>query len=61
VDSKWSHPADLNEDGGVDGADVQAFFDGWENTRDPGDVNHVGGIDGSDVQFLIQVWEAGAS
>jgi len=52
-------PADYNMDGGIDGADVQAFFDDWENGRVGGDVNQDGGIDGADVAFFFQVWEAG--
>jgi len=32
-------PADYTMDGGIDGADFQAFFDDWENAREPADVN----------------------
>ena len=53
-------PADYNMDGGIDGADVGAFFYDWENDLPRADVNQDGGIDGADVQFFFQVWEAGA-
>jgi hypothetical protein len=52
-------PADYNQDGGVDGADVNAFFADWENGRDGADVNQDGGIDGADVEYFFQVWERG--
>ena len=52
-------PADYNQDGGIDGTDVQAFFADWENGLMPADVNQDGGIDGADVQFFFEVWEAG--
>ncbi len=50
--------ADFNQDGGIDGADLQAFFDAWENQSDPrADVNQDGGIDGSDVGAFVALWE----
>ncbi|MBX3410985.1 MAG: hypothetical protein KF859_14010 [Phycisphaeraceae bacterium] len=52
-------PADYNQDGGIDGADVQAFFADWEQGLPCSDVNEDGGIDGSDVQFFFGVWENG--
>jgi hypothetical protein len=52
-------PADYNQDGGIDGADVQAFFADWENGITPADVNLDGGIDGADVQYFFEVWAAG--
>jgi len=51
--------ADFNQDGGIDGSDVGAFFDVWEAGRPCGDVNEDGGIDGSDVGAFFAVWEAG--
>jgi len=50
---------DYNMDGGIDGADVQAFFNDWENGRAEADVNNDGGVDGSDVQVFFAAWEAG--
>jgi hypothetical protein len=52
-------PADYNQDGGIDGSDVQAFFADWENALPPSDVNQDGGIDGTDVQYFFEVWSAG--
>ncbi|MBL9002572.1 MAG: hypothetical protein JNK25_15690 [Phycisphaerae bacterium] len=52
-------PADFNNDGGVDGADVEAFFVAWENGETIADVNNDGGIDGGDVETFFIAWEAG--
>jgi len=51
--------ADFNQDGGIDGADVSAFFAEWEAGNAAADVNQDGGIDGADVQVFIQQWENG--
>jgi len=51
--------ADYNQDGGVDGADVEAFFADWENGLACSDVNQDGGVDGADVEFFFGVWENG--
>ncbi|MBS0198518.1 MAG: hypothetical protein JSR77_17340 [Planctomycetes bacterium] len=52
-------PADYNQDGGVDGTDVQAFFADWEGGMPAADVNEDGGVDGSDVQDFFVAWENG--
>ena len=52
--------ADINQDGGVDGADVQVFFDLWEAGDFLADVNNDGGVDGADVGDFFRFWEAGA-
>lgn len=51
--------ADFNRDGGVDGADVEAFFTVWEGGEAASDVNHDGGVDGSDVEAFFIQWSAG--
>jgi len=51
--------ADFNEDGGVDGGDVEAFFTTWESGGGCGDVNQDGGVDGGDVEAFFTAWEAG--
>ncbi|MBL9000662.1 MAG: hypothetical protein JNK25_05945 [Phycisphaerae bacterium] len=51
--------ADFNQDGGIDGADVGAFYDVWEAGETCGDVNQDGGIDGADVDYFFSVWEQG--
>ncbi len=52
-------PADFNEDGGVDGADVEGFFTAWEAADPLADVNNDGGIDGADVEVFFAYWSAG--
>jgi hypothetical protein len=52
-------PADFNQDGGVDGQDVSAFFEAWEMGDPAADVNFDGGVDGIDVSAFFDVWEAG--
>jgi hypothetical protein len=51
--------ADYNQDGGIDGADVEAFFADWEAGTAAADVNQDGGIDGADVETFFAAWEAG--
>jgi hypothetical protein len=52
-------PADFNQDGGVDGGDVEAFFEAWAVAMPRADVNQDGGVDGADVEFFFTVWTAG--
>ena len=52
-------PADLNDDGGVDGGDLQAFFDLWQQGVDEADINADGGVDGNDLEAFFVRWEAG--
>lgn len=52
-------PADFNQDGGIDGSDVDAFFTQWEAGNAAADTNQDGGVDGSDIAFFFQAWEAG--
>ena len=54
-----SCPADYNQDGGVDGADVEAFFTDWQDSVGCADTNQDGGIDGSDVEAFFSAWQAG--
>jgi hypothetical protein len=50
---------DFNQDGGVDGADVEAFYLAWEAADESADVNQDGGVDGADVEAFFIAWEAG--
>jgi hypothetical protein len=59
IESPVPCPADFNMDGGVDGADVEAFFDAWSTGESAGDVNRDGGVDGADVEYFFARWEAG--
>jgi hypothetical protein len=51
--------ADFNDDGGVDGGDVESFFLAWEAGLPAADVNRDGGTDGADVEFFFRLWENG--
>jgi len=51
--------ADYNGDGGIDGGDIEPFFDDWSEGLNRADVNDDGGIDGSDVEEFFRVWTAG--
>ncbi|MEI7658097.1 MAG: reprolysin-like metallopeptidase [Phycisphaerae bacterium] len=51
--------ADVNADGGVDGADIGAFFAYWQAGDGRGDVNLDGGVDGVDVETFFVAWSAG--
>ena len=51
--------ADYNQDGGVDGADVDAFFVDWVTGDSRADVNQDGGVDGSDVDAFFEIWTKG--
>jgi len=51
--------ADYDQDGGVDGTDVQAFFTDWSAGSGAADTNQDGGTDGSDVEVFFQQWSAG--
>lgn len=50
-------PADFNQDGGIDGADVEAFFDQWSIADPTADVDQSGGIDGADVEYYFVIWQ----
>jgi uncharacterized repeat protein (TIGR01451 family) len=50
---------DYNQDGGVDGSDVGAFFADWELGLANADVNQDGGVDGSDIGTFFDAWQAG--
>ncbi|MBS0195945.1 MAG: immunoglobulin domain-containing protein [Planctomycetes bacterium] len=52
-------PADFNQDGGIDGTDVDGFFGAWEQGHCDADVNGDGGVDGADVDSFYAAWEAG--
>lgn len=52
--------ADFNEDGGIDGADVAAFFVDWAASLAAADVNADGGIDGADVETFFVLWSSGS-
>mgnify|MGYP007080228923 CR=1 FL=1 len=51
--------ADFNQDGGIDGSDVQVFFIAWEAANCLADFNADGGVDGADIQAFFFAWENG--
>ncbi len=52
-------PADINQDGGIDGTDVASFFANWESGEADGDFNQDGGVDGADIASFFAAWESG--
>ena len=52
-------PADYNQDGGITGDDISAFFADYESGGGCGDANQDGGITGDDISFFFQAYEAG--
>ena len=51
--------ADFNGDGGVDGADTEAFFLAWEGGLPSADINNDGAVDIADIAAFDDIWEAG--
>ncbi len=51
--------ADYNEDGGVDGPDVEAFFTEWDLGDPRADVDGDGGVDGRDIETFFIAWSIG--
>ena len=51
--------ADYDQNGGVDGGDIGAFFADFESGAACADVDLDGGVDGGDLAYFFQVFEAG--
>lgn len=51
--------ADANNDGGVDGSDVDTFFTAFESGSYDADTDRSGGVDGGDVEMFFIHWEQG--
>ena len=51
--------ADYDNNGGVDGGDLAAFFADFEGGETCADVDQNGGVDGGDLGYFFQVFEAG--
>lgn len=49
-------PADLNEDGSVDGADLTELLGAWGTSDSPADLNEDGMVDGADLAELLGYW-----
>lgn len=52
-------PADFDNNGGIDGADLASFFFDYEAGEGCADVNNNGGIDGADLAYFFTAYEAG--
>ena len=52
-------PADYDDNGGVDGGDLSAFFSDFEAGEGCADVDGNGGVDGGDLSMFFTVFEAG--
>ncbi len=51
--------SDYNNDGGIDGDDVIAFFGDWDGSVPCADMDGSGGVDGDDVISFFGAWDAG--
>jgi uncharacterized membrane protein len=51
--------ADFDQDGGVTGADIEAFFVAFESGGACGDTDQDGGITGADIEAFFTAFEAG--
>jgi hypothetical protein len=51
--------SDYNGDGGIDGADFEAFLIDWEAGESAADINQDGGVDGADVEIFFLAWSEG--
>jgi hypothetical protein len=52
-------PADYDDNGGVDGGDLSAFFSDFESGAGCADVDGNGGVDGGDLALFFALFEAG--
>jgi hypothetical protein len=52
-------PADFDQDGGVTGADIEAFFLAFESGESCGDTDLDGGVTGADIEAFFVAFEAG--
>ena len=50
-------PADLNEDGSVDGADLAMLLSAWGTQGGPADLNGNGFVEGADLAVLLSHWQ----
>jgi subtilisin-like proprotein convertase family protein len=53
--------ADYNNDDGIDGDDVIAFFADWDNANICADVDDSDGVDGDDVILFFASWDLGGT
>ena len=53
--------ADYNNDGGIDGDDVIAFFGDWDAGNACADADNSSGVDGDDVILFFSAWDMGGA
>lgn len=58
-DTPSCEAADYDNNGGVDGSDLAAFFVNFEAGELCADVDQNGGVDGGDIGAFFAVFEAG--
>lgn len=51
-----TQPADLNNDGTVDGADLVILLGNWNTANPIADLNNDGTVDGADLAHLLAAW-----
>ncbi|MEY4119112.1 MAG: hypothetical protein RLZZ116_2440 [Planctomycetota bacterium] len=49
-------PADIDNSGAVDGADLTILLGSWGSASGPADINRDGGVDGADLTLLLDAW-----
>ena len=49
-------PADIDNSGAVDGADLTILLGAWGGTSGPADINRDGQVDGADLTLLLNAW-----
>jgi aminopeptidase S len=59
VEFRGCRTGDFNQDGGIDGDDIIAFFSAWETGQPAADYTLDGGVDGDDVVFFFNLWDSG--
>ena len=49
-------PADINDDGLVDGNDLTTVLASWNQSGVPADINNDGIVDGGDLTIVLASW-----
>jgi len=55
--TEQNNPADINNDGRVDGADLAIVLSAWLETSGPADLNNDGRVDGFDLSIVLGSWD----
>lgn len=53
--------ADFDDNGGIDGGDLAAFFTAFEDGAPAADIDHNGGVDGGDLSAFLVAFEDGCA